>query len=63
MADLLKRKHGRLAWYNDELLDKAKDLGDRLLPAFNTTTGMPYPRVGAHHSHCSKTDVRNNDDR
>lgn len=25
-------------------LDKAKDLGDRLLPALNSTSGMPWPR-------------------
>ena len=32
-------------WYEDELLEKAKELGYRMLPAFNTTTGIPYPRV------------------
>ncbi|VDP09848.1 unnamed protein product [Soboliphyme baturini] len=32
-------------WYNDQLLQKAKDVASRLLPAFNTTTGIPYPRV------------------
>ncbi|ESO10788.1 hypothetical protein HELRODRAFT_109117 [Helobdella robusta] len=45
MADHLKRKHHRMPWYNGELLDMAQDVADRLLPAFNTTTGMPYPRV------------------
>lgn len=40
------RRHGLgLPWYNDELLTQAKEVGDRLLPAFNTTTGIPYPRV------------------
>lgn len=35
----------RFKWYNGELLDKAKDLAYRLLPAFNTSTGLPMPRV------------------
>ena len=37
--------HGGLGWYGDELLSLAKDLATRLLPAFNTSTGLPYPRV------------------
>ena len=32
-------------WYNNELLDKALELGERLLPAFNTSSGIPYPKV------------------
>ncbi|KAF3273454.1 alpha mannosidase-like protein [Orbilia oligospora] len=31
--------------YNDELLHLAHDLATRLLPAFTTDTGLPYPRV------------------
>ena len=31
--------------YNDELLGLAIDLGERLLPAFDTPTGIPYHRV------------------
>lgn len=34
-----------LSWYNNELLTMAEDLGKRLLPAFNTTTGIPHGRV------------------
>lgn len=34
-----------LPWYRKELLDMAYDLGKRLLPAFNTPTGLPYARV------------------
>lgn len=34
-----------LPWYNDELLHMAHDLGNRLLPAFSTPTGIPYARV------------------
>jgi mannosidase alpha-like ER degradation enhancer 1 len=43
-------KEGRwgfgIPWYNDELLSLAYDLGRRLLPAFGTTTGIPFARVG-----------------
>ncbi|KAJ3042757.1 alpha mannosidase-like protein, partial [Rhizophlyctis rosea] len=35
----------KLPWYKGELLDLARDLGDRLLPAFDTGTRMPLPRV------------------
>ncbi|CAM5163436.1 unnamed protein product [Eretmochelys imbricata] len=45
MADMLKAQGERLQWYKDELLHLARDLGYRLLPAFNTTSGLPYPRV------------------
>lgn len=34
-----------LPWYRGELLDLAYDLGQRLLPAFATPTGLPYARV------------------
>lgn len=36
-------------WYHDELLYLARDLGLRLLPAFNSTSGIPYPRVHLQH--------------
>ncbi|KAM3874362.1 ER degradation-enhancing alpha-mannosidase-like protein 3 [Diretmus argenteus] len=45
MADLLHERGERMQWYGDELLHMAKELGHRLLPAFNTTSGLPYPRV------------------
>ena len=35
----------RLSWYRDELLVLAHDLALRLLPAFNTSSGLPLPRV------------------
>ncbi|KAF7433136.1 alpha mannosidase-like protein [Pleurotus ostreatus] len=38
-----------LPWYKGELLKMAKDLGERLLPAFATPTGMPYARVNLRH--------------
>lgn len=43
----LKNRHypDRFKWYKSELLSLAKDLGFRLLHAFNTTTGLPRSRV------------------
>ena len=34
-----------LPWYRGQLLNLAHDLGERLLPAFATPTGLPYARV------------------
>ena len=45
LASFLKEKSKGLAWYDGALLDMAKDLGYRLLPAFNTSTGIPFPKV------------------
>uniref|UniRef100_A0A673CMF7 alpha-1,2-Mannosidase n=1 Tax=Sphaeramia orbicularis TaxID=375764 RepID=A0A673CMF7_9TELE len=45
MAMMLKDGGQHMQWYQDELLHMAKDLGLRLLPAFNTSSGLPYPRV------------------
>ncbi|XP_067086502.1 ER degradation-enhancing alpha-mannosidase-like protein 3 isoform X3 [Osmerus mordax] len=45
MAVMLKEGGRHMGWYQDELLHMAKDLGFRLLPAFNTSSGLPYPRV------------------
>ncbi|XP_061603916.1 ER degradation-enhancing alpha-mannosidase-like protein 3 isoform X1 [Phyllopteryx taeniolatus] len=45
MADLLRQRGGRMQWYEDELLNMATELGHRLLPAFNTSSGLPYPKV------------------
>uniref|UniRef100_A0A4W6FTC9 alpha-1,2-Mannosidase n=1 Tax=Lates calcarifer TaxID=8187 RepID=A0A4W6FTC9_LATCA len=45
MAVMLKEGGQHMQWYQDELLHMAKDLGLRLLPAFNTSSGLPYPRV------------------
>lgn len=35
--------------YNGQLLRLAHDLGRRLIPAFHTPTGLPYPRVNLRH--------------
>ncbi|KAG9194368.1 hypothetical protein G6011_04403 [Alternaria panax] len=45
-----RRAHEGIFWpnglvYDGQLLRLATDLTDRLLPAFNTPTGLPYPRV------------------
>ncbi|XP_041049029.1 ER degradation-enhancing alpha-mannosidase-like protein 3 isoform X1 [Carcharodon carcharias] len=45
MATMLKSHGNKMTWYKDELLHMARDVGYRLLPAFNTTSGLPYPRV------------------
>ena len=45
MADLLRQRGEKMQWYRDELLHMAKELGHRLLPAFNTSSGLPYPKV------------------
>ncbi|XP_044253364.1 ER degradation-enhancing alpha-mannosidase-like protein 3 [Tribolium madens] len=45
LADYLQQRDGIMAWYKGELLNMAKDVGYRLLPAFNTTTGIPHSRV------------------
>lgn len=46
VASFLKKKRKGMLWYNNELRDMAREVGMRLLPAFNTTTGIPYPKVG-----------------
>ncbi|XP_060788538.1 ER degradation-enhancing alpha-mannosidase-like protein 3 [Neoarius graeffei] len=49
MAVMLKDRGQHMQWYRDELLHMAKDLGLRLLPAFNTSSGLPYPRINLRH--------------
>ncbi|KAF5277097.1 hypothetical protein FQA39_LY06335 [Lamprigera yunnana] len=45
LAEYLQQHADIMDWYKGELLTMAKDLGYRLLPAFNTTTGIPHSRV------------------
>ncbi|KAL3218637.1 hypothetical protein MRX96_031448 [Rhipicephalus microplus] len=45
LASYLQERHGLMTWYRGDLLLMAKELGYRLLPAFNTTTGVPHPRI------------------
>jgi hypothetical protein len=50
LAEYLRQRAGILRWYRGELLEMARDLGYRLLPAFNTTTGIPHARVSLFES-------------
>ncbi|OQR79004.1 ER degradation-enhancing alpha-mannosidase 3-like [Tropilaelaps mercedesae] len=45
LAKYLQETRGRMPWYNNDLLGMAKELGLRLLPSFNSTTGIPHPRI------------------
>lgn len=38
-----------LKTYRGRLLEMASDLGERMLPAFETKTGLPYARVNLRH--------------
>ncbi|CAG9138247.1 unnamed protein product [Plutella xylostella] len=49
LASRLKPEVPALQWYAGELLSMAEDLGKRLLPAFNTSTGIPHGRVNLRH--------------
>ncbi|KAI6197839.1 hypothetical protein M3Y94_01272800 [Aphelenchoides besseyi] len=50
LSRLVKEKlPDRLQWYDDQLLKMAADIADRLLPAFNTTSGLPYSRINLKH--------------
>lgn len=43
----LKSEVPVLHWYNGELLTMAENLGRRLLPSFNTSTGIPHGKVSS----------------
>lgn len=47
LAEFVRKKEQghHFKWYRGELLEMAKELGFRLLPAFNTTTGIPHARI------------------
>jgi len=49
LAELLREQGAGLGWYRGELLAMAKELGTRLLPAFNSSTGIPHARVNLRH--------------
>ncbi|KAK5701206.1 hypothetical protein LTR17_022782 [Elasticomyces elasticus] len=62
--------NGLISWpnnftYTTQLLTLAHDLASRLLPAFSTSTGLPYPRVNLRHGipfyHSSSADICNVD--
>ncbi|XP_064395990.1 ER degradation-enhancing alpha-mannosidase-like protein 3 isoform X1 [Halichondria panicea] len=46
---LKEKGYHQLAWYDGGLLRMAVEVGNRLLPAFNTTTGLPYPKINLRH--------------
>lgn len=45
LVEYIQKEANLMSWYRGELLEMAKDLGYRLLPAFNTSTGIPHARV------------------
>ncbi|KPI96086.1 ER degradation-enhancing alpha-mannosidase-like 3 [Papilio xuthus] len=49
LATALRNEVPILRWYDGQLLALAEDLGRRLLPAFNTSTGIPHGRVNLRH--------------
>ncbi|EAT46150.1 AAEL002645-PA [Aedes aegypti] len=49
LAEYVQKQADVMTWYRGELLEMAKDLGYRLLPAFNTSTGIPHARVNLKH--------------
>lgn len=55
LAEYIQKEAKFMIWYRGELLEMAKDLGYRLLPAFNTSTGIPHARVNLKHGMKSET--------
>ncbi|KAG8038685.1 hypothetical protein G9C98_000240 [Cotesia typhae] len=49
LSEYLQLRADIMPWYRGELLNMAKDLGYRFLPAFNTTTGIPYGKINLRH--------------
>ncbi|KAI0986334.1 hypothetical protein GJ496_004129 [Pomphorhynchus laevis] len=49
------------SWYNDELLTMALQLGNKLLPAFNTFTGLPRTKVRLNKNNLESCITSNND--
>ncbi|VDL56293.1 unnamed protein product [Hymenolepis diminuta] len=45
---LMENNSNRMKWYNNELLNMSVELGNRLLPAFNTSTGLPFSHINLH---------------
>ncbi|XP_034668733.1 ER degradation-enhancing alpha-mannosidase-like protein 3 isoform X2 [Drosophila subobscura] len=45
LSEYLQKQVDVMHWYKGELLEMARELGYRLLPAFNTSTGIPHARV------------------
>ena len=49
-----KNNDRELLWYNNELLNMAVDIGNRLLPAFKSPTGLPHRRINLKYGMDSK---------
>ena len=49
LAELIQSRKLGMKWYQGEMLNMALDVGYRLLPAFNSTTGLPHPRINLKH--------------
>ncbi|XP_053957450.1 ER degradation-enhancing alpha-mannosidase-like protein 3 isoform X1 [Anastrepha ludens] len=49
LTEHIQKNNGAMLWYKGEMLEMARDLGYRLLPAFNTSTGIPHARVNLRH--------------
>ncbi|PAV55972.1 hypothetical protein WR25_25440 [Diploscapter pachys] len=50
LVDVVRAKYpDRLKFYNGQLLRMAQEVGDRLMPAFNTTSGLPFSRINLRH--------------
>ncbi|XP_022220191.1 ER degradation-enhancing alpha-mannosidase-like protein 3 isoform X2 [Drosophila obscura] len=49
LSEYLQKQVDVMHWYKGEMLEMARELGYRLLPAFNTSTGIPHARVNLRH--------------
>ena len=49
LSEYIRDRHQEMTWYQGELLNMATEIGYRLLPAFNSSTGLPHPRVNLRH--------------
>lgn len=45
LVEYLQTQFDFMPWYRNDLLGMAGEIADRILPAFNTTTGIPHARV------------------
>ena len=50
LAELVRAQHGAMAWYRGELLNMAVDCANRLLPAFNSSTGNLLYNLELHYN-------------
>ncbi|CAH8524279.1 unnamed protein product [Schistosoma bovis] len=60
VMSIKQNNDSRMDWYTNELLQMAVDIGNRLLPAFDTPTGIPYPRINLRHGSSGLTKQEEN---